>query len=111
MVCLRFSSTNFIWSILESLDSYVGDLIYGIGLQVIVEDRLAKNIFQCFVKKKNNKMNFVSDGGFWEGGLNFNFSVASMKLNYDDMFSFPSKLKFDDKQQLHKALDYGAENH
>ena len=52
MVCLRFSSTNFIWSILESLDSYVGDLIYGIGLQVIVEDRLAKNIFQCFVKKK-----------------------------------------------------------
>ena len=27
------------------------------------------------------------------------------------MFSFPSKLKFDDKQQLHKALDYGAENH
>ena len=56
-------------------------------------------------------MNFVSDGGFWEGGLNFNFSVASMKLNYDDMFSFPSKLKFDDKQQLHKALDYGAENH
>ena len=52
MVCLRFSSTNFIWSILESLDSYVGDLIYGIGLQVIAEDRLAKNIFQCFVKKK-----------------------------------------------------------
>ena len=52
MVCLRLSSTNFIWSILESLDSYVGDLIYGIGLQVIVEDRLAKNIFQCFVKKK-----------------------------------------------------------
>ena len=56
-------------------------------------------------------MNFVSDGGFWQGGLNFSFSVAPMKLNYDDMFSFPSKLKFDDKQQLHKALDYGAENH
>ena len=108
MVCLRLSSTNFIWSILESLDSYVGDLIYGIRLQVIVQDRLAKNIFQCFVKKK---MNFVSNGGFWEGGLNSNFSAASMKLNYDDMFSFPSKLKFDDKQQLHKALDYGAENH
>ena len=52
MVCLRLSSTNFIWSILESLDSYVGDLIYGIRLQVIVQDRLAKNIFQCFVKKK-----------------------------------------------------------
>ena len=55
MVCLRLSSTNFIWSILESLDSYVGDLIYGIGLKVIVEDRLAKNIFQCFVKKKITK--------------------------------------------------------
>ena len=111
MVCLTLSSTNFIWSILESLDSYVGDLIYGIRLQVIVQDRLAKNISQCFVQKKIKKMNFVSDGGFWQGGLNFSFSVAPMKLNYDDMFSFPSKLKFDDKQQLHKALDYGAENH
>ena len=35
-------------------------------------------------------MSFMSDGQFREGGLNFNFSIASMKLNYGDIFSFPN---------------------
>ena len=77
-------------------------------------DRLAEDISLCFValvRKKINKMYFVSDGRFREGGLNFNFSVALMNLDHGDVFSFPNELKFDDKQQLHKALDYGVENH
>ena len=35
------------------------------------------------------------DGHFREGGLCFNFSIASIKLNHGDIFSFPNKLKFD----------------
>ena len=40
---------------------------------------------------KLKKMSFVSDRHFKEGGLNFNFSIASMKLNYGDIFSFSHK--------------------
>ena len=40
-------------------------------------------------------MNFDSDGRFRKGDLNFNFSIASMKLNYAAIFSFLNKLKFD----------------
>ena len=41
-------------------------------------------------------MNFLSDGHFREGSLNFIFFMASMKLNYGGIFPLPSKLKFDD---------------
>ena len=38
----------------------------------------------------------MSDGIFRGGNLNFNFSIASIKSNYGDIFFFPNKLKFDD---------------
>ena len=41
-------------------------------------------------------MSFVLVGHFREGNLNFNFSIASIKSNYGDIFSFPNKLKLDD---------------
>ena len=64
-----------------------------------MRDRLAKKIFQCVAalfEKKLEKMSFVSDGRFKEDGLSPNFSIASLKLNYGDICSFPNKLKFND---------------
>ena len=49
-------------------------------------------------------MSFVSDGHFREGSLSFNFSIASIKSNYGDIFSLPSKLKFDDSKICAKLL-------
>ena len=49
-------------------------------------------------------MSFVLDGHFNEGSLNFNFSIASIKSNYDDIFSFLNKLKFDDSNIYTKLL-------
>ena len=51
-------------------------------------------------------MNFDSDGRFRKGDLNFNFSIASMKLNYAAIFSFLFSFS-----HLHKPFDYEAENH
>ena len=39
-------------------------------------------------------MSFVSDGYFREADLKLNFSLASLKSNYVDIFSFSNKLKF-----------------
>ena len=39
-------------------------------------------------EKKN--MNCVPDEHFREGGLNFNFTIASMKLNDGDIFPLPN---------------------
>ena len=60
--------------------------------------RLAKkniSVRCCIVLKKIKKMNYMSEGRFKEDSLNFNFAIASTKLNYGDIFSFPSKLTFD----------------
>ena len=35
---------------------------------------------------------------------NFNFSIASIRLKYGDIFSFPNKLKFDDSNICSKLL-------
>ena len=37
----------------------------------------------------------MSDQHFWESGLNFTFSLVSMKLNYGGIISFANKFKFD----------------
>ena len=42
-------------------------------------------------ERKLKKMSFVSDRHFKEGGLNFKFSIASIKLNHGDIFSFSHK--------------------
>ena len=49
-------------------------------------------------------MSFMSDEYFREASLDFNFSIASIKLNYGDAFSFPNKLKFDDSNICTKVL-------
>ena len=46
----------------------------------------------------------MSDGNFKGGNLNFNFSIASIKSNYGDIFFFPNKLKFDDSNIGTKLL-------
>ena len=51
----------------------------------------------------------MSGGHFREGDLNFDFSVASVNLNYGEIFSFPSNLEFDDSN-IYTKLDYGAKN-
>ena len=43
-------------------------------------------------------------GHFRESDLNFNFSIASIKSNYGEIFSFPNKLKFDDSNICTKLL-------
>ena len=60
-------------------------------------------LLHCF-EKKLKKMSFVSDGNFKEGSPNFNFSIASIKSNYGDIFSFANKLKFDDSNICAKLL-------
>ena len=59
----------------QVIRSYAGNLIYGVRLQVNVGDILAKK-----------------------------FSIVSMKLNDDDIFSFPNKIKFDDSNICTKLL-------
>ena len=61
-------------------------------------------MFCCIVLKKLKEMSFMSDGYFREASLDFNFSIASTKLNYGDTFSFPNKLKFDDSNICTKLL-------
>ena len=73
----------------EDARTYASNLIYGVRLQVNVGDWLKYLSVRC-------SMIFVSDGHVREGDLNFNFSIAPMKLNYGDIFFFPNKLKFDD---------------
>ena len=51
----------------------------------------------------------MSGGHFREGHLNFDFSVASVNLNYGEIFCFPSNLEFDDSN-IYTKLDYGAKN-
>ena len=83
----------------QNIHTYAGNLIYGVRIQVNVGDRMAKKILQCVAAtfwKKLKKMNFVSDGHFEADSMSFNFSLMSIKSNYDDMFSFLYKLKFDD---------------
>ena len=55
-------------------------------------------------EKKLKYMSFVLDKHFGEVGLNFNFSIASIKSNYGDIFSFPNKLEFDDGNICTKLL-------
>ena len=74
-----------------------GNLIYGVIfdiLHVIVEYRLTKRTFHCVVAVLWKKIlrKWVSCRMDTEGSLNFNFPVASIKSNYRDIFSFPSKL-------------------
>ena len=76
--------------------TYAGNLMYGVRLQVNARDRLAK--------KSLKKMNFVSDGHFKERCLNFHISIASIKSNYDDIFSFTKKLKFGDSNICTKFM-------
>ena len=69
--------------------TYAGNLIYGARLRVNVGDRLAKKIFPCVATlfwKRLNKMCFVSYGHCTEGSMNFNFSIASIKSNYGNLF-------------------------
>ena len=49
-------------------------------------------------------MSFVSNGHCREGSLNFNFFIASVKLNYGYIFFFPNKRKFDDSNFCTKFL-------
>ena len=86
-------------SLQQDVRTYTGNLIYDVRLQLNLKDRLAKKNFQyiaALFSKKLKKMSFVSDRHFRKGSVNFNFSIASMKSNYGDIFSFPTKLKFDD---------------
>ena len=46
----------------------------------------------------------MSDGHFREDSLNFNFSIASIKSNYGNIFSILNKLKFDDSDICTKLL-------
>ena len=75
----------------KDVHTYAVNSIYGVRLQFIVGDRLAKKssstLLYCLEKNV--------DGHVREEGLNFNFSIQSIKLNYGDIFSFPNKLKFD----------------
>ena len=57
-----------------------------------------------FSEKKLKYMSCVSDGNLREGSVNFNFSIASIKLKYGDIFYFPNKLKFDDSNICTKLL-------
>ena len=83
-----------------------GNLIYGVRLQVNVVNRMAKKSFNALLhcSEKNLRIFILC----WiytleKVGLNFDFSLASVKLNYSDILSFSNKLKFCD---LHKAVDY-----
>ena len=60
----------------------------------------------CYsVLKKPKKMSSVSNENFKEGSLNFNLSIASVKLNYDgDIFSLLNKLKFNKSNIFTKLL-------
>ena len=50
-------------------------------------------------------MSSVSNENFKEGSLNFNLSIASVKLNYDcDIFSLLNKLKFNKSNIFTKLL-------
>ena len=78
-----------------------GNFISDVRLQVNVEDRLAK-----LFSKKLKKMSFISEGLYSrEVGLNFNYFIASRKLNYGDIFSFLNKLTFDDSNICTKVLN------
>ena len=72
----------------QDVFTYADNLMYDVRLQVNAGDKIAK--------KSLKKMNFVSDGHFKERSLNFNFSIASIKSNYGDIFSSTKKLKFGD---------------
>ena len=72
----RWTDIKIFLTLQQDVRTYAGNLIYGSRLQVNVGDRLAKKIFQCvaaFFWKKLKKINFVLDGHFKEGGLNFKF--------------------------------------
>ena len=49
-----------------------------------------------YSEKKLKKVSFGSDGLFGKSLLNLRFSIASIKSNYSDIFSFSNKLKFGD---------------
>ena len=49
-------------------------------------------------------MSFALGGHFREDSLHFNFSVASIKSNYNDLFSFPNKLNSDNSNICTKLL-------
>ena len=66
---------KILYALQQVIRSYAGNLIYGVRLQVNVGDILAKK-----------------------------FSIVSMKLNDDDIFSFPNKIKFDDSNICTKLL-------
>ena len=61
-------------------------------------------LLHCSEKKKLKKMSFGLDGHFREGSLNFDFSAASIKSNYGDIFFFPNELKFDNSNICSKLL-------
>ena len=92
----------------QDVRTYAGNLINGASLQVNLGDRLAKKIFLSALlhcsEKKLKETNFVSDGRFREGSVNFNFSITSINSNYGDIFSLPNKLKFDDSNNCAKLL-------
>ena len=101
------TDSEILLALRQGVRTYAGNLIYDKRLQLNVEDRLAKKIFQYIAAlfcKKLKKMSFVSDRHFREGRLSFNFPIASIKSNYGDIFSFPNKLKFDDSNICIKLL-------
>ena len=62
------------------------------ALQQDIDTYFFSVLLHCF-EKILKKINFVLYGHFKEGSLNFHFSMASMKLNYRDIFCFWSTFK------------------
>ena len=66
-------------------------------MQVNVRDKPNKFFFSVllhYFEKNLKKINFVLHGPFREGSLNFNFSMASITLNYGDTFASEAPSKF-----------------
>ena len=90
----------------QDVRKYAGNLIYGVRLQVNVmwEIDWLKISLSALLHCSGKKKSFMSDGHFRESSLNFNFSIASTKSNYDNISSFLNKLKFDDSDICTKLL-------
>ena len=91
------TNIKILFALQQDIDTYAGNLIYVARMQVNVRDKPNKFFFSVllhYFEKNLKKINFVLHGPFREGSLNFNFSMASITLNYGDTFASEAPSKF-----------------
>ena len=105
---------EILFALQQGVQTCAGNLIYGVRLQANVVNRMAKKSFSALLHcSEKNLRKFILCWIYTleKVGLNFDFSLTPVKLNYSDILSFSNKLKFYDGNICTKLLIIGAENH